>query len=92
MSIASRQVTSPDNNPFDTKSLVESLCALDSAVYNNTLDTQSPERSSPSVEEKSAGIGSPSSAVAGADDPEEQMDAAEKRLWDEVKEIITTFG
>lgn len=97
MSIAGMhwRATSPDTNPFDTKSLVESLDTLDAAVDNNAgsmVGPQSPEPSSGPAEEKSAGTGSPNLAVTGADNPEEKPDKAEKGLWDEVKDIITTFG
>lgn len=96
MSTASRRVTSPATSSFDTKSLLQSLGTPDAAINKSTdsmLGDQSPQPSSTPVKERPADNGSPNSGGAGANDFEEQLDAAEQRLWGEVKEIIaTSFG
>ncbi|KAI7775587.1 hypothetical protein LA080_006550 [Diaporthe eres] len=95
MSPASGRVTSPDTTLFDSRSLLESLPAPDAAI-NGFADSmpgdQLPQPTSTLVEEQPAGSGGQNSRGAGANDPEDELDAAEQRLWDEVKEVIATFG
>lgn len=95
MSIASRRATSPDTSSFDTRPLLESLGTPEAAISSNAdslFGDESLQPSSTPVKERPAGNGSPNSGVAGAKDFEEQLDAGEQRIWNEVKEIIATFG
>ncbi|KAK7717832.1 hypothetical protein SLS63_010687 [Diaporthe eres] len=94
MSPASGRVTSPDTTLFGSRSLLESLPALDAAIsgfVDSMPGDQLPLPTSTLVK-KPAGSGGQDSGVAGAKDPEDELDAAEQRLWDEVKEVIATFG
>lgn len=95
MSPASRRVTSPDTTLFGSQSLLESLPAPDATISgfaDSMPGDQLPLPTSTLVKEKPAGSGGQDSGGAGAKDPEDKLDAAEKRLWDEVKEVIATFG
>lgn len=95
MSIAGMRATSPDTSSFNTKHLLESLGTPDAAI-NTSADSifgnQSPWPSSTPEKDKPTGDGSANSGVSGAEDSEDHLDEAEKRLWDEVKETIATFG
>lgn len=95
MSPASMRATSLDTTSFNLQSLLESLSNPDAAVNKKAesgLGVQWPQPSSTPVDEKSAGNCSANSGVAGAKDCDDQLDAAEQRLWCEVKETIATFG
>lgn len=95
MSPASGRVTSPDTTLFDSLSLLESLNAPDAAIIgfaDSMPGDQLPLPTSTLAKEKPAGSGGQDLGVSGAKEPKDELDAAEQRLWDEVKEVIATFG
>lgn len=87
-STAGSRGNSFDASAFNTKSLFELLGASDD-VINDDADGISDAQSTGASAAKPAGAASPKSAPAAED---EQLDAAEKQLWDEVNNLVTTFG